>query len=1411
MRVFPRQSRRRTVLALLGASVLVAAALVGWQLVLAAQPASASGFEGRLAEPAGAGNGQVASKVDHTCTTSENPVAGSRIELISEVTAKEALEGVHVEFEIVNTSRGLSKKSTAPDEHPDMGIGEERDFIAELRTILYPGDGWILKCTVKANHPNVPFSNVKVSGTEVSTFEVGALVLNNRQAWLESCGTAERFSPGQSVSIGARGRATGNTFLEKNRYRLESHIYKGGERKSDFSWRRTSATVDNELVFNVSATAPESAGKYTLDCVLVSKNDHLDLFERIKNVQSCQSGHYVPAVAVCMATLSLDVRVFWKPVWIISSTFCVGDKTDCPGTSTDPGTTTTTPPPDEEASPDPAPVTPVPVPAPPPAPPAPPPPSSSDRAALTALYNDTGGPRWINNLQDEEPWQIDVSNSDIDDWYGVRTHDNGRVRYLLLDFDNNLHGTLPSRLGNLTETLVLSIKGNERDGRSLRGVHGSIPGELGNLTALQELYLANNELSGAIPDALGNLSELDTLDLSNNRLTGTIPPALGNLANLRDIDLSGNRLGGEIPAALANLTDLESLYLSGGSNDFTGCIPSGLRRVDDHDLDELGIPFCDVALVGLTVSPGQLDEPFDSARTSFDATVYQSRITVVPTAVERGSFEILDDDNDLLADADTAASGYQVDLATVEETIQVRLVSSDGRQRRPYTLNLTVEGPSAPGAPTIGAITAQGASLLVPWSAASGSAASAPTSYNLRHIRSDATDKADANWTVSTISASPDSSTTSYWLQDLEEEISYDVQAQAVNDAGASPWSASVTATTGAAVSVSWISCSPVRPVTGAALTCSLTVTGGVRSDNSYAWWAPGSSTETGNTESFTTSWNSTGAKTVAVEVCSAGHCAGKERRVVVVDPDPNLVWRYTRPPAEIALGDSIDLPFDIIKLSWVGGPGGMSVSFPGLSDRNTGGDTSSYQSRQGTVETVRYTGSNQQVVYHDSGGDTLENADGTRSRPQHLVIATDNSRRPVSWFGPSRRTLRLKATPLQAGEFRILYRFWLCTNDRMNCARRPLQDGENTPATDQQGRAAFEFKVNVVRMPVIESVGCATSPVEIGDAVTCSPILSGSPPATFAWNAGNALAGGSPFEGSDSTFSTTWGYVGRHRVSLEVCNVAGCDDAEQFVTVSPGVTTETVAPGPVTLPGALTTDDGGRVLYSGPASSKAHSRYTPTDTMLQVKALPTSPVPTLQITIYDEDGFGAGIASYVSPGVVVLALPRDAWVDYARIATEMRVSGSWAPYTEQAEAVLLAMQHALSAAYQSAPTALGLAPAVGMAPGPALTASDHLALGLGGVSDPPVSEVFREVHANCVAQVTVPWLAWAGQTQGVRVSVPLSISADAYVSLAAAFTAVEPGATGGGEPALAQLHDLLDTGADAPTCQSPQPLTPEQ
>ena len=76
---------------------------------------------------------------------------------------------------------------------------------------------------------------------------------------------------------------------------------------------------------------------------------------------------------------------------------------------------------------------------------------------------------------------------------------------------------------------------------------------MSGLNNLQILLLDYNELTGSIPSELGNLSELVVLWLHNNRLTGTIPPELGNPHELHELFLTNNQLTGCIPFTLSDI------------------------------------------------------------------------------------------------------------------------------------------------------------------------------------------------------------------------------------------------------------------------------------------------------------------------------------------------------------------------------------------------------------------------------------------------------------------------------------------------------------------------------------------------------------------------------------------------------------------------------------------------------------------------------------------------------------------------------------------------------------------------------------------------------------------------------------------------------------------------------------------
>ena len=164
--------------------------------------------------------------------------------------------------------------------------------------------------------------------------------------------------------------------------------------------------------------------------------------------------------------------------------------------------------------------------------PEPTPTPTNDRAALVALYNTTNGANWNNNTN----W---LTDRPLGEWHGITTGDNGRV---------------------------VRIRFGCWVGHPENNLSGTIPRELGNLSDLQELSLCDNpSLTGVVPAELGNLSNLRRLDFDENQLTGAIPHELGNLTNLRSLDFYGNRLSGTLPQSLTNLVDLH--FFQFGDND----------------------------------------------------------------------------------------------------------------------------------------------------------------------------------------------------------------------------------------------------------------------------------------------------------------------------------------------------------------------------------------------------------------------------------------------------------------------------------------------------------------------------------------------------------------------------------------------------------------------------------------------------------------------------------------------------------------------------------------------------------------------------------------------------------------------------------------------------------------------------
>ena len=187
----------------------------------------------------------------------------------------------------------------------------------------------------------------------------------------------------------------------------------------------------------------------------------------------------------------------------------------------------------------------------------------TDRDVLIALYDATNGDNWTNNTN----W---CTNAPLSEWYGVTLdYSQERVQYIHLSY-NNLVGSIPEEIGNLTELYTLDLSGNT--------LTGEIPSSIGNMHILGYLYLNNNQLTGSIPQEIGNLSDLRACYIYENQLMGNIPSKFGNLINLEYCYLFGNQLTGEVPETLSRLTKLQAMDFS--DNMLGGDVPEAVTATD---------------------------------------------------------------------------------------------------------------------------------------------------------------------------------------------------------------------------------------------------------------------------------------------------------------------------------------------------------------------------------------------------------------------------------------------------------------------------------------------------------------------------------------------------------------------------------------------------------------------------------------------------------------------------------------------------------------------------------------------------------------------------------------------------------------------------------------------------------------
>jgi len=150
-----------------------------------------------------------------------------------------------------------------------------------------------------------------------------------------------------------------------------------------------------------------------------------------------------------------------------------------------------------------------------------------------------------------------MTDADECSWYSTRTdsicNEDGLYRNLDL-WGLDLYGTIPAELSLLSGSLEQIMLPDNNLG-------GTIPSELGELSLLGRLRLSSNLLVGAVPSELGRLTNLEVLSLDRNELQGTIPTDLGNLPKLDTLGLERNRFKGEISSEICELKRNKALDL----------------------------------------------------------------------------------------------------------------------------------------------------------------------------------------------------------------------------------------------------------------------------------------------------------------------------------------------------------------------------------------------------------------------------------------------------------------------------------------------------------------------------------------------------------------------------------------------------------------------------------------------------------------------------------------------------------------------------------------------------------------------------------------------------------------------------------------------------------------------------------
>jgi hypothetical protein len=168
---------------------------------------------------------------------------------------------------------------------------------------------------------------------------------------------------------------------------------------------------------------------------------------------------------------------------------------------------------------------------------------------------------------------------------GQHFNDMGDVWVGLFLRNNSLTGTIPSELVQLSNLRFLLLDNNL--------LSGALP--IASARAMEDLRVSGNQLTGAIPSEYFSgihMPSIVRLHFGANKFSGSLPPIDAFPPRLDNLFLNDNELSGALPSALSTWSGTGK-WFSVASNGFSGSLPSGIFstgsfaffRVDDNQLD----------------------------------------------------------------------------------------------------------------------------------------------------------------------------------------------------------------------------------------------------------------------------------------------------------------------------------------------------------------------------------------------------------------------------------------------------------------------------------------------------------------------------------------------------------------------------------------------------------------------------------------------------------------------------------------------------------------------------------------------------------------------------------------------------------------------------------------------------------